>query len=293
MKNHLKTTFTPRQYMLSKDFEIFYYDDSNLAGVKPHSHDYYEFYLFLSGNTTMHIHQHSFGLITGDVIVIPPGISHWVENSAPQTPYRRFVLWISKDFFQQLVLLSADYKYTVSHALSKEQYIYHNDTISMNLIQAKIFQLLGDIHSDRFGRGSRISLAINDLLLHLNCMAYEHNVPYRPAGTLTLFENLLIYIENHLEEDLSLYRLSEVFFVNKYHIAHLFKKQLGLPVHRFILKKRLELCRNALLSEPGISQTFLRYGFHDYSSFYRAFKKEYGMSPREYRERNRSSLFSQ
>ena len=211
---------------------------------------------------------------------MPPGISHWVENSTPQTPYRRFVLWISKDFFQQLVLLSVDYEYMVSRALSKEQYIYHNDTISMNLIQAKIFQLLGDIHSDRFGRDSRISLAINDLLLHLNCMAYEHNVPYLPTGTPTLFENLLIYIKNHLEEDLSLDRLSEVFFVNKYHIAHLFKKQLGLPVHRFILKKRLELCRNALLSEPGISQTFLRYGFHDYSSFYRAFKKEYGMSPR-------------
>ncbi len=293
MKDHLKTTFSTRQYMLSKDFEIFYYDDCNLPGVKPHSHDYYEFYLFLSGNTTMHIHQGNYRLAPGDVIVIPPGISHYVNNSLPRVPYRRFVLWISKDFFQQLVSLSGDYEYMVSRAMLKGQYIYHNDTLNLNLIQAKIFQLLGEIHSDRFGRASRISLAINDLILHLNCMAYEQNVPSLPTRPLTLFENLLIYIENHLDEDLSLNRLSEVFFVNKYHIAHLFKAQLGLPVHQFILKKRLSLCRNALLNEPGISQTFLRYGFHDYSSFYRAFKKEYGMSPKEYRERNRASLFSE
>lgn len=291
MKNYLKTAFSTRQYMLSEDFEIFYYDDANLPGVEPHSHDYYEFYLFLSGNTIMYINRRKYLLTPGDVIVIPPGISHYVNNDVPRTPYRRFVLWISRDFFRQLVQLSADYEYMVSCAVSKEQYIYHNDALGLNLIQAKIFQLMGEIHSDRFGRTSRISLAINDLVLHLNCMAHEQNVPSPPARPLTLFEHLLIYIDNHLEENLSLDRLSEVFFVNKYHIAHLFKEQLGLPVHQFILKKRLALCRNALLSEPGISQTFLRYGFHDYSSFYRAFKKEYGMSPKEYRDRNRAQEF--
>lgn len=293
MKDHLKTTFSTRQHMLSEDFEIFYYDDSNLSGVKPHSHDYYEFYLFLSGNTTMHIHRQEHRLAPGDVIVIPPGISHYVDNGVPRVPYRRFVLWISRNFFQQLVRLSDDYEYIVSRAILDQQYIYHNDALNLNLIQAKIFMLLGEIHSHRFGRASRISLAINDLILYLNCMAYEQNVPSPSARSLTLFENLLLYIENHLNEDLSLDRLSKVFFVNKYHIAHLFKEEFGLPVHQFILKKRLSLCRSALLSEPGISQTFLRYGFHDYSSFYRAFKKEYGMSPKEYRDKNRASLFRQ
>lgn len=43
MKKNLKTAFSTRQYMLSKDFEIYYYDDSKLLNVNDHTHDYYEF----------------------------------------------------------------------------------------------------------------------------------------------------------------------------------------------------------------------------------------------------------
>ena len=42
MKKNLKTEFSTRQYMLSRDFEIYYYSDKNLPDVKMHTHDYYE-----------------------------------------------------------------------------------------------------------------------------------------------------------------------------------------------------------------------------------------------------------
>ena len=92
------------------------------------------------------------------------------------------------------------------------------------------------------------------------------------------------YISAHLEEDLSLSALSKEFFISKFYIAHLFKETIGLSVHQYIIKKRLSACKDALLGSIPISQLFLQYGFHDYSSFYRAFKKEYGMSPKEYRQ---------
>ena len=40
MKKQLQTKFSNRQYMVSKDFEIYYYNDRNLQNVKSHSHDY-------------------------------------------------------------------------------------------------------------------------------------------------------------------------------------------------------------------------------------------------------------
>ena len=50
------------------------------------------------------------------------------------------------------------------------------------------------------------------------------------------------------------------------------------------MKKRLSMCRDAILSSEGISKVYLMYGFKDYSSFFRAFKKEYGISPKEYKK---------
>ena len=44
------------------------------------------------------------------------------------------------------------------------------------------------------------------------------------------------------------------------------------------------MCRDAILSNENITKIYLMYGFKDYTSFFRAFKKEYGISPKEYKE---------
>ena len=72
MKKKLQTAFTTRQYMLSKDFEIYYYNEPASEKVSIHSHDYYEFYFFLEGDVCMKIGERSYLLKYGDIILIPP-----------------------------------------------------------------------------------------------------------------------------------------------------------------------------------------------------------------------------
>ena len=283
MKKNLQSAFHTRQYMLSKDFEIYYYSDYYLSKVESHTHNYYEFYFFLEGNVDMIIEGDVFSMHPGDLVLIPPKIRHHAEIRNQELPYRRFVFWISREYCKRLLELSPDYVYLMQHVEVAGDYVFSNEIITFNTIQSKVFALIDEMRSNRFGRDARISLCVNDLILHLNRIVHERNYPRSEKEDKNLYQSLAEYIEKNLEGNLSLEHLAEVFYVSKYHIAHTFKDHTGLSIHQYITKKRLTACREAILGGSEITQAYLMFGFGDYSSFYRAFKKEYGISPREFR----------
>jgi len=290
MNKKYQSKFLTRQYMLSKDFEIYYYNDQNLPTVALHSHDYYEFYFFLEGDVSIQIGKDVYPVQYGDIMLVPPHIPHRPLIASQDLPYRRFVFWISRDYYRHLVSLSEDYAYLVSYVQSHNTYLFHNDRISFNGIQSKLLRLLEEMHAERFGRDTQISLCVNDLILHINRTVYAQNHPHSDVNDLTLYQQIVQFIEEHPEEDLSLERLAREFFVSKYHISHVFKENLGISIHQFITKKRLALCREAILGGTGITAAYSSFGFGDYSSFYRSFKKEYGISPKDFRDMQHITL---
>ena len=102
MKKTLKTEFSTRQYMLSRDFEIYYYSDRQIPDVKAHTHDYYEFYFCISGNIHMNIAGETFVPTPGSMMIIPPRTPHFAKLLDGSIPYRRFVFWVTKDFLKSL-----------------------------------------------------------------------------------------------------------------------------------------------------------------------------------------------
>ena len=150
--------------------------------------------------------------------------------------------------------------------------------------QRDLFHIIEEVHADRFGKDTQLFLCISDLLFHLSRSVYEMDHPEKPKETLSIYTNLLQYIENHLDEELSLEELAGKFYVNKYHIAHTFKEHMGISIHQYITKKRLSLCQEAISGGMSITESYHMFGFGDYSSFYRSFKKEYGISPKDFRD---------
>jgi YesN/AraC family two-component response regulator len=270
--------------MLSKDFEIYYYNDRNLPQGKAHRHQYYEFYFFLEGDVSMQIENEMFALKPGDIVFIPPKVYHHAVIHDSGIPYRRFVLWISEHYCEQLQELSEDYLYFIKHVRDTREYIVHNDIIAFNMIQAKVFELLEEIQGHQFGRDARIILDLNGLILHLNRILYEQQHFIYSEGGNDLYQNLICYIEEHLDDDLTLDAIANEFFVSKFHISHIFKENMGISIHQYIVKKRLFACKGVLHENVSISKVYQSFGFKDYSSFYRAFKKEFGISPKDYKD---------
>lgn len=284
MKKKLQSTFQARQNMVSRDFELFYYDDRNLAKIEAHTHDYYEFYFFVEGDISMQVGKDVYPIQFGDAMLIPPNMPHRAIIHNPEVPYRRFVFWISKEYYEHLAEISPCFTYAIDYASKNKQYVCHLDQISLNSLQSKMLRLLEEMQSNRFGKELQIELYVEDFMLSINRLVYDILEPKQVTSDASLYTKLVEYIEEHLEEELSLEKLSEEFYVSKYHIAHVFKDYIGLSIHQFITKKRLALCQEAIRANMNITDVYHMYGFGDYSSFYRAFKKEYGISPKEYRD---------
>lgn len=286
MKGNLRSAFNTRQYMQSKDFEAFYYSDLNFQTLPAHTHDYYEFYLFLEGDLDLEISGHARPLHPGDMVLVPPGVSHHALMHSSDRPYRRFVLWVSQEYAARLLKESPDYVFLMQRAATSGRCYYHFHEAEFSSIQSRLIRLLEEFHSNRYGRNAAVYLALNDLLLYMNRIIYEREHPV-VSGSGDLMQEITLFIDEHLTEDLSLDVLADHVCLSKYYIAHYFKDNLGISIHQYITKKRLQSCSEAIAAGSDITRTFDEYGFRDYSSFYRMFRKEYGMSPREYQEAHR------
>lgn len=116
-----------------------------------------------------------------------------------------------------------------------------------------------------------------------SCISSDHVALSRRRKHLVM-DDIFLYIRAHLTEDLSLETLEKKFFVSRYHICREFKKQTGQTIHSYIVKSRLDLCKKYIESGKSIKEVYELGGFAGYNHFFRAFKKEYGITPKEYYE---------
>ena len=109
MKKDLRTTFSNRQYMLSKDFEIYYYSDINMRNISNHTHNYYEFYFLIGGSVSINIAGEEHPLKKGDMILLPPNVVHHMSILDKSIPYQRVVFWISEEYCGELMAQYPEY----------------------------------------------------------------------------------------------------------------------------------------------------------------------------------------
>uniref|UniRef100_UPI003260134C helix-turn-helix transcriptional regulator n=1 Tax=Clostridium sp. NkU-1 TaxID=1095009 RepID=UPI003260134C len=220
----------------------------------------------------------------GDYLLIPPEVKHHPIFHSTGKTYQRIVLWISRYYFETMCSWSEDFSYSFRYVSENKHYHFRRDFVTFQNIQGRLLDLLEEIHGNKAFHKLNSELQIHSFMLLLNRITYDmlHQVP--AAYENVLYLNICDYINNHLEENLSLDHLASFFYASKYHISHVFKDNMGISLHQYILKKRLQASKNGILSGIPFGELYHQYGFTDYTSFYRAFKKEFGLSPKEYRE---------
>lgn len=95
------------------------------------------------------------------------------------------------------------------------------------------------------------------------------------------------YIDQNLESELSLNTVSQIAFFSPFHFHRVFKFITGETLNEYVNRRRIEKSTLDLLHK-SITTTEIahKFGFSDNTSFSRAFKKYYGVSPTEFRKQN-------
>ncbi|MCF6206153.1 MAG: AraC family transcriptional regulator [Sulfurovum sp.] len=102
---------------------------------------------------------------------------------------------------------------------------------------------------------------------------------------ITLANDLMYYIYTHIDTDINLDELSQMFSVNKYHMHKIFKSVFGRNIYESIKSIRLQKASNLLLTNrhSTISTIANACGYSSQTSFIRAFKERFSMTPKRWK----------
>lgn len=276
-------TYLTRQNMLTNDYEIFHYFDKELDNVNLHHHDFYEIYLYIAGDVTYIIEGKSYSLMPGDIVLINTKELHQPLINSKEAPYERIVLWLDRSFVSSLSTEESDLKKCFED-INRENVIRGDFETGQN-IKILLFKLLNLSTYNGMGADLLYKAYIIELLAYINTLLFCNNRKIEiEINKSSLIDNVINYINNHLESEIQIDDLSNQFYISKYHLLREFKKHSGTTIHKFIIQKKLIFAKELILTGIPITEVYALSGFGDYSNFFRAFKNEYGITPKQFFE---------
>ena len=109
-------------------------------------------------------------------------------------------------------------------------------------------------------------------------------------NSLEVIKDCTTYIKNHLQDTLTAESLASRYGYSLYHFCHIFKICCDMSPGKYIRLLRLEKAKKDILSGMSITQAGFDNGFETSSGFSKAFRKEYGISAREYLKQNKGFI---
>lgn len=104
-------------------------------------------------------------------------------------------------------------------------------------------------------------------------------------------QKTVVYIDANLNGDLSLHTLANLLNLNASYLSSLFHKETGKTVTDYVSTRRMDAASKLLRTTQLQVQTIAQHcGINDSNYFSKLFKKQYGMTPLQFRERNHPSL---
>jgi AraC-like DNA-binding protein len=254
------------------------YNDS--SDLYHQTHPCIEIYLSLTETREAVIGGKRYQMNPGDMILVPAGTGHQFMRQEDGVS-ERVVVYIHPEFLKGLEGWKS-FNLNIRNLFK----IGRDSKVSLNMPQQKSFLYLayqlGKMEDDnRFGVERA---AILEFLIFFESILCTKGAEKEKYENQTI-QKILRFIDANLTGELSIESIASKFFLNSNYLCRIFKKATGTTINRYISEKRIALARTYLAAGLQVEEVCLCCGYNDYSSFYRAFLKIVGISPREYKKK--------
>ena len=281
MEQH--TTAGKRGY-LYEDFRLFHLKDSRAQEVDYHYHEFDKVVLFLGGKVTYIIEGVTYFLKPWDILLVRRNMIHRPIID-PGEPYERVVIWLGQDYLAQRsdpdAALDECFETVRAEGFHLLRPPPERRLAYMDTIQA----LEAALRSQEFGSRRLSDLLCQQLMIGINrdvrssTTAQEAPESYRIDQKI---EEILRYISDHLQEDLSVESISKKFFLSRYYLMRRFKDVTGYTLHQYIRQKRILRAGELLRAGTPVMKAAEQVGYTEYSTFLRAFQSTFHVSPKDF-----------
>lgn len=261
---------------LNEEFRLFHIKDQTGQEFSYHYHDFHKVVIFLSGKVTYHIEGKAYQLKPWDILLVSRHAIHKSEINA-SVPYERFILWIKNDIPNKQLLQcfqkASDRSYNLVRLNSSLQ----------EKLKDVLFELEASARSEAFGKDILTQALFQEFMVYLNRIFLEKQYIFdkKSYSYDSQIANILKYINHHLGEDLSVDALASRHYISKYHLMRKFKEETGYTLHNYVINKRLLQARTLISEGTPILKAAHESGFAEYSTFSRAYRKQFGKAPSE------------
>ncbi|MDO5392674.1 MAG: AraC family transcriptional regulator [Eubacteriales bacterium] len=273
-----KETHHSLMYKSTSDLSLYsagYEECPSGYGYGPKIRSYHLIHFVLYGKGELHINEHIFQLSAGDAFFIPAGKVSYYEASKEDPWCYAWVsfLGINSQMYLYQLMTSTDDVYIV-HGLDNQKY------------KERIFEIISlqGVSTSRYFQA-------NGILFQIMAMLFDDiNFQESNWGKSSVVDEVKFYLDINYAEKIKLRDVAKSFGIHPNYLTRIFHEKYGISPKQYLISLKLKKARRLLTTtELSVSVISSSLGFDDQLAFSKIFKKEFAVSPSEYRKQSRIS----
>ncbi len=264
----MKATYEKRKV------DFYYRDDKGgtvVLGCRPHLHYHVEIVYMIEGAMCAHIDSDEYNVRSGDMLIVFPNKIHRFVDLQKGSKYKLFIINpnLVPEFEAQMSSSSP-----INPLIKNARENARLDSVINIVADAKNFP---EIQRDSLMKGYLLSFFAEFLSMI--------ELDYNRSDKSQAMKAVVLYCSQNFTKELSLSTLEDELHLSRYYISHLFGDKLGVRFNDYINSLRIsEACRMLRTTDKTITEVCDSSGFGTLRTFNRAFIKQMGASPSDYRK---------